>query len=471
MRGSTWWVAPTGALMALWLGLMSHASAMPMREAVGLAVATNPEIGEAIANREAIEFELRQGRGLYLPRIDIEGRAGALLRDSPSTRRLGDDDEVFGERSVGVVMRQLLFDGFATRSEVEHQAARVDAASLRVFERSELIGLAVIREYLDIVRLRQVVDITRDNVAYHDQMSERIELGTVGGSLSVADRQQAEERLYGARAQATEAVEEVKAAEARFIRLVGKAVGKVSDPPGAGRALPSGLNQAIILARRNNPSLASAQADVDAAYGLVKVAESRFYPKLSLEARARAGQDLDGVPGEDRELRAGVVLDWNLYNGGIDAANRQEQIRRVDEATMAMHRIAREVEESVRLAWDRRQQQAERLQSLRRQLSAADDLVKSYSDQFAIGQRSLIDLLDAQSARMNARITVQTAQAAVKLAEFRILAATGTLLDSLGVAPPAQAQPYARTQAQVPPTPPPEALDRRPPPSGLGPLY
>ena len=469
MRGSFWRDLLQGACFAAALSAAAGASAMPLKEAVERAVTTNPQIGEAIANREATEFELDQGAGRYLPSIDVEGRLGAQQLDNSTTRGLGTDDDVLAERSLGVVMRQLLFDGFETRGEVEQQASRVDAASHRVLERSESIALAVIREYLDLMRLHRVVASTRENVGYHRQLLGRIAEGTQVGSLSIADEQQAEERLYAARSQVTEAIEEVKAAEARFVRLVGHPSGKLSNPPPIAAALPASLDGAIGLARRHNPTIMAAQADVDAAHGRLKVAESAFYPKLALEGRARAGRDLEGVPGDDNELRAGVVLDWNLFRGGIDRANRQEHIRRIDEATMALYAIAREVEEAVTLSWDRRQQQAERLVTLRRQLATVRELVGSYSDQFAIGQRSLVDLLDAQNARVNSEIAVWTAEAAVRLAEYRILAATGTLLPALGIAPPPQAIPYARVKVNVPPSPPPESLIRTEP--GLGPLY
>ena len=95
-----------------------------------------------------------------------------------------------------------------------------------------------------------------------------------------------------------------------------------------------------------------------------------------------------------------VVMSWNIYNGGIDTANRQEQIRRVDEERMKLHRITREVEESVRLSWHRRDEQRRRLAELRRQHNAILQLISSYSEQFKIGQRSLLDLLDTQNTRV-----------------------------------------------------------------------
>jgi outer membrane protein, adhesin transport system len=172
-----------GAL-ALALVVPSASTAMTMLDAVVLAVETNPQIGEAIASREASEFELRQGRGLYLPRIDLEGRVGGYMRDSPTTRASRDDNHLFIDRQVGLVFRQLLFDGFGVDSEVNLQASRVDGASYRVMERSEFIALAVIREYLDILRLGRILAIMGENVAYHERLLERIRLGAAPSPVS-----------------------------------------------------------------------------------------------------------------------------------------------------------------------------------------------------------------------------------------------------------------------------------------------
>ena len=114
---------------------IGFANAMTMKEAVAIAVKSNPEIGQAIANREGVQFELEQGRGLYRPRVDLEASAGGELRNSSSTRANGDSDTLFLRREASVVVRQTLFDGHTAKSEIERQAARVDSASYRVRER------------------------------------------------------------------------------------------------------------------------------------------------------------------------------------------------------------------------------------------------------------------------------------------------------------------------------------------------
>jgi len=448
-------------------------SALTLNEAVKIAVEANPEIGQAIANREAIEFELRQGRGLYLPRVDLEGRLGGEIRDNRTTHTSRNQRHLFFRKEGSIVLRQMLFDGFEASSEVERQASRVDAASIRVFERSEFIALAVVREYLDIARLRNILSIARRNVGFHRSLLVRISKGASGGSVSVADRQQGQERLFAARARVAETNEEYRAAVARFIRLVGRPIGKTYSPRSISRAMPRSLSAAIGVARKNHPSLRVAQADLDAALALVRKAKAKYYPKLNLEGRARAGHNLNGIRGHDHDLQGNLVMSWNLFNGGIDRANRQEQIRRADEQRLKIHQISREVEEAVRLSWDRRNFQRKRLREVRSQAASIRRLTGSYNEQFKIGKRSLLDLLDTQNTLFSAQTTISTATTAVRFAEYRLLAATGNLLKVMRVKPNSAAKAYARKQADVPKTPPAETMSRHSPnrEGDIGPLY
>lgn len=441
----------------------SDTRALSLYEAVSIAVDSNPEIGEAIARREAIEFELRQGRGLYLPSVDVEGKTGFENRDNRTTRANNDDDHVFFRNEATLSVTQMLFDGFATDAEVERHASRVDASSFRILERSEFIGLSVVREYLDIIRHYNIVKISLANLQYHEKVLGDIREGTDAGTVSIADRDQAQERLVAARTRLIEAREDLNAAKIRFNRLVGRPVGSLRRPRSVRHSLPKTLAQAIGLARTNNPSVKLANADIDTAYAQVKAAESRFYPKITVEGQARAGHNLDGVRGRDTDLQANLVARWNLYRGGIDTANREEQVRVVDQRRMELYRVHREVEEAMRLSWDRANLQRQRLGQLLQQRDAVDNLLNSYSEQFKVGQRSLLDLLDTQNTRVRIQVAVATTDAAAQFADYRILAASGILLNTLSIKPPSSTKAYARDQADVPETPPAETMKRHSP--------
>jgi adhesin transport system outer membrane protein len=431
----------------------ASANAMSLKAAIKIAIEANPEIGEAVANRQALEFELSQARGLYAPSVDLEARYGSQGFSSPITRETGTYNDGRDRREVRGLVTQRVFDGFNRRAERHYQASRVDGASYRVYERSESIALNVIREYLEAGRVINVVRYAEENLAYHRKIYGDLKEGESSGSISVADRQQAEERLYAAEARLIEATEDLNSAKIRFFRLVGKPLDSYVTPPSVTALQPRTLPEALGTARQNHPLIKSAKADLDAARALIKRARSGYFPKLDIELLGRQGYELEGVIGRESELRAELVMRWNLFRGGIDRANVQEQVRRSDEERYGLRGAHREVEETVRLSWDRRNQQRRRYARLRDQLASTERLIESYGEQFKVGDRSLLDLLDTQNTRFNTQVSAETARAAYELAEYRVLHSTGLLLQKLGVAVPEQSDAYARSEQGVPETP------------------
>ena len=442
-----------GIVVASFVGAPFSAHALTLREAVTQALTTNPEILQAAQNREAVEFELRQARGLYLPTLDLEGSVGVRRLDNPSRRTLGTAAQDLYPMDVGLSLKQTLFDGGARRSEVEAQAARVDGASFRVLERSEAVALAVTQEYLEILLQAEIIAAARENAGFHQQILGDIQQSVAGGALTDADRIQGQERLLSASARLKEASEELEAAKIRFQRLVGVPLGTPKYPGSVAKMLPRSVDAAIALARENNPRIAAAGADVDAADSSVRGANAAFLPTLSLEGRARVGTDIDGSTGYASDLEAKVVARWSLYRGGRDVAAKQERIRRAGEQRQVLSQIHREVEEAIRDAWNERTKRAEIAGLLREQASTNARLVSSYREQFRVGERSLLDVLSAQNTRFNTAVLAQTAAYASLFAEYRLLAATGKLASTLSVATLEQSDAYAREEFRVPAAP------------------
>lgn len=439
-----------GAAILAMVAATQGAHALTLQEAVGEALTSNPEILQAAENREAIEFELRQARGLYLPTLDLEGSIGIRRLDSPGRRSLGTAGNDLYPMDVGVSLKQTLFDGGARRSEVERQAARVDGASFRVLERSEAIALAVTQEYLEILLQAEIIAAARQNAGFHQQILGDIGQSVAGGALTEADRIQGQERLISANARLKEATEELEAAKIRFQRLVGRPLGTPKYPGSVAKRLPRSVDAAVAMARAANPRIAAAGADVDAADSLVRGANAAFLPTLSLEGRARIGDDIDGSDGYTSDLEAKVVARWNLYRGGRDIAAKQERIRRAGEQRQVLAQVHREVEEAIRDTWNQRTKRAELAALLRDQASTNSRLVSSYREQFRVGERSLLDVLGAQNTRFNAAVLAQTAAYASLFAEYRLLAATGMLAKTLSVATKEQGEAYARDEFRVP---------------------
>jgi adhesin transport system outer membrane protein len=148
------------------------------------------------------------------------------------------------------------------------------------------------------------------------------------------------------------------------------------------------------------------------------------------------------------------VLRWLLYNGGTKEANVREQMERANETHARLFQRTREAEEDVRSAWSRLLNQTALASELEAQQRISDDLLLSYREQFNIGRRSLLDVLDAQNSRYNVQQQAETARLAKLYAQYRVLAAENKLIECLGVQQPAAAIPSEMARYHVNPIPP-----------------
>ncbi|UOR16409.1 TolC family protein [Qipengyuania aquimaris] len=417
----------------------AQAEPVTMQEAIQVAMQSNPEILQAQFNKEAIEFERRQAQGLYLPRVNIEASAGIRRLENNTRRQLGIANDELYPLEAGITGEWTVFDFGRRRGELLRQAARVDGASLRVVERSEFIALQISRQYLDVLLQQRVAAAAQDNAMFHQSLVTDLSRGVDEGSISIADQQQAEERLQSALVRSEEANLDLQNAYISLRRLTGMDISTGTLPPDLSAAMPSDLPTAIGQARLNNPLVREAQADVDAANALVDSAEGDLWPTIGIEARGRVGEDIDGFRGETNDVQARVVLRWDVFDGGINRAKLQETVRQASLARYALHDRQREAEEDVRLAWQQLDTQRRITEQLGRQSQVSDDLLLSYRSQFNIGRRSLLDVLDAQNTRFNTQVRLETARFSQLFAQYQTLAATNNFLDALNIAPGAGA--------------------------------
>lgn len=434
-----------------------------MGDAIETAIRVNPEIIQAQMNTEAIQFEREQAQGQFFPTIDVEGSVGARRLENSTRRSLGIADETLFPAEISVTGDWTVFDFGRRRGELERQAARVDGASLRVVERSEFIALQVARQYLNVLLQQRIVAAAQDNVTFHQLMAGNLSEGVDQGSISVADLQQAEERLQSALVLRAEADEDLANAQIALRRLTGLDVNQVVLPPDLRGRLPLSKDDAIGLARVANPLVREAQADVDAANAQVTSAQGELYPRIGVEVRGRYGNDIDGFRGGTNDAQARVYVRWNIFNGGIFQAQVQEMVRRASQARYQLHDRILQAEEDVANAWAALEAQAEVFAALERQSAVSDDLLLSYRSQFNIGRRSLLDVLDAQNTRFNTQVRLETARFSETFATYQILAATNQFLDALSLEPGAGAGMEERERFDYGPSAPAELHRRRSP--------
>lgn len=446
------WMLAGSAMALAGVAAPAQADAPDLVTAVQTALNTNPEINQAVRNREAVNFERKQAQGLFLPRISVEASAGARRLENDTRRNLGIADDVLYPLEAGARVQQILFDGGNRINEVRRQASRTDGAAWRVMERSQFISLQVSRQYLDYLLQQRTVAASEDNAAFHEKLVEDLREGVRNGSISIADQQQAEERLRASRARLTEARQDMVDTAISFRAITGLEIDQTAMlPPSLRAKLPASLEEAVDVARTDNPRIRQAEADLDAAAALTRKAKADLLPTLSLEGGARIGEDIDGFRGQSNDLNAGVVMRWDVFNGGINQNKVQELLRRESEARFRVEQMQRESEQDMRTAWNALESQGELVAELDEQSRVSDDLLVSYREQFNVGRRSLLDVLDAQNTRYNVQVRAETARFGQLFSEYKVLAAGNRLVQAMEVQPPAAAIADARTKYRVRP--------------------
>jgi adhesin transport system outer membrane protein len=429
-----------------------------MQNVMAVAIDSNPQINQAEMNKQAIEFELEQAKGLYLPRVTLEMSAGVRRLENATRRNLGIANDELYPLEAGIRAEQTLIDFGRRHGEKLRQAARVDGAALRVVERSEFIALQSARQYLDVLLQQRVVAAAEDNMTFHNSLVSDLSSGVTAGSISVADLQQAQERAKAASVRVSEAREALQNAKIELLALSGLEVEDVQMPPAMAEKLPVSLSEAVGLTR--HPKVLEAQADVDAANAEAKKEKGDIFPTIGLEFSGRVGDDIDAFRGETTDLLGRVVLRWDIFNGGINQAKYQEMIRRASESRFRLHETERNAEADTRRAWNSRETQTAVFRDLVDQSKSTDELLLSYREQFSVGRRSLLDVLDAQNTRFNVQVRAETARFSEMFAVYQILASTNSLLEAFNLTAPESRRVYAREKVGYGP-PAPAELRRR----------
>lgn len=415
-----------------------------LSEAIAFGVATNPEYTRNANNRRATDEELNQARGLYLPSIDLQADAGPEYSDNNTTRNNlnGDDTETLFRYQAGLTLTQMLFDGFETKYENLRQKARVLSASHRVREASELIGLAISESYLDVLRQRELLRISRQNVADHITIMEQISDSSTAGRSTAADMEQAKARLASARANEASVREALRIAEASFIQQVGDAPQDLVMPLVPVNALTANVEDEVKTALHQSPTLDIFEADIKVAHNEYQGSKSTFYPQFDAQLSARHGKNLNGLDGEDDTSAAGlIIMNWNLYRGGIDTARVREGINREAQTKEERSKAARQLENDVRTTWARMVSAGERAREFATQAAANQETVKAYKDQFDLNRRTLLDVLDSQNELFVSQSNAVNSEFVEMFAVYRLLALKGSLLPNMGVQYPRESEP------------------------------
>jgi len=424
-------------LIGFFMATKSHAETL--QYAIGHTIKTAPDMLIETTDRLAKDHEIEIARAGYFPALDLLLGYGREKSKNPTLFNAGIDDRTLWREEASLILRQMIFDGFATPSEVKRNRGKVEAQAYHVNSTSQDIALRVTEVYIDVLRREELLVIAEANIGKHKEIYDMINKRTDSGLARKSDLYQAEGRLALARANMQTATGNLLDANTRYVRVVGREPVDLVKPEFTTDIFPQTDEEAESLAEQNHPQLKSAEADVLEAEGQHGTAKSAYYPRLDLFVGTDQNRNLDGLKGENDSYYVMGRVNWNLFNGGADHARVKETAHLIAQAREICYRTHRQVIENVNFAWNTLITKRIQLTSFKIHRDSSIKTEEAFHKQFTLGQRTLLDLLDSENELFSSSTTYSSAQHDELFAQFRVLNGIGKLLEVLGLAMPTEA--------------------------------
>ena len=405
------------------------ANAAELNDIVADSIQAHPEILEQVHVFRQADRDRDIAVSGWRPSVDLQASTGQYRTESPFTQNILRE---YNSNRAELSLTQNLFNGFDTTYQQEQTEARLRSALFEIFDTADNIALDVVQAYVDVLRQHKLVELADKNVSNHERILAQIRERSESGVGRRSELQQTEGRVARAHASLIAQQNNLQDAESRLHEVLGRyvVVTRLQDPElpqHPGRT----LDELIDLALQNHPAIKVASFNVEAALADSSRARSNNYPKLDLQLAKEIGNDISGLEGNLDETRVVLNLSYNLYRGGADRATERKRISAVHQNQEFARKVQRQVINTLRLAWAADQSLQQQMSFLRAHIEKSRETVESYGEEFFIGQRDLIDLLNAENELNSAQNQHANAFYDAMGARYRILEGIGILFPAL----------------------------------------
>ncbi|WP_439628588.1 TolC family outer membrane protein [Shinella sp.] len=410
------------------------ASAETLAGAMAKAYENNPDLNAARAALRAIDENVTIAKAGMRPRVTGVAEAEASRTDldvgraNPFTGvRNGNRRTEAITSSYGITISQQIFDGFQTLYRVRAAEANVLAnrESLRAQEISVL--LAAVESYANIARDQTIVSIRKQNISFLKEQVKAANARLNVGEGTRTDVSLAEAELASANALLTAAVSSLKQSEAAYVQIVGETPRGIKQPSSAKKAMPRSLDNAVATGMQENPNILAAMRGADAAGFNVKEAEGAMLPGVSLQGSVFKSVNTEQGPADNLSGSVTARLTVPIYQGGAEYGQIRQAKERLGESQLLVDSARMEVQRTIASAHAQYEAANASIAAIRAQIGAANEALNGVIEERNVGQRTTLDVLNAQQNVLDAQEDLAAVQRNAVVASYSLLAATGSL--------------------------------------------
>lgn len=405
----------------------SLAETLTLKDALALAYETNPQLEGARAGVRAVDENVAEANSGWRPTIAASTSYGVehgQVQGYPTA---------FNTRPLNaqVSVTEQIFRGGRTFAEVGRAMAQVRSARAQLVDTERAILLNAVGAYMDVVRDENIVDLNRQNVRALQTELDAANTQRSAGAITLTDVAQARARLARAQADLAAAEKQLAASRSAFLNVIGQPAATLESSPPVG-ALPATQDQAQDLGVQNSPRVLQARADLRAADYAVSDAVGALLPQVSISGQYQYLQDAGGTNlfattrGQNILSVIGQVT-LPIYQGGAEDATvrRAKELR--SQSQLAVQTAERAARQEVDDAWEGVRAAEVQIQANEAQVEANQSALDGVTQEQQAGERSVLDILNAQQELLNAQVAMVAAKHDYVVATYRVLWATGQL--------------------------------------------
>ncbi|OLP60006.1 transporter [Xaviernesmea oryzae] len=414
----------TALTLLMIVGVAHAASAETIAGAMAKAYANNPDLNAARASLRAVDEGVPIAQSGFRPRIAANATQNSARFDANSLQKPID----YTTRSAGITITQQVFDGFQTLNNVRvaQSNAFAERESMRANEISTLLSAA--EAFANVARDQEVVAIRKQNLSFLRQQVDAARSRQKLGEGTLTDVNQTQAQAAEAKALLATAVAQLQQSQATYLQIVGTTAESIKQAKPAERDMPKTLDLAVAAGQKDHPAIAAALFRVDAAGYRVRQAEGTMLPGVTLQGSV--SHNLTNEPGETPNSTTSAVtarIEIPIYQGGQEYGQIRQAKERLGEQAIVVDSVRANVRQTVMQAYAQLDGARATIAATRERIAAATRALAGVIEERKVGQRTTIDVLDAQQGVLAARETLSSAQRNAVVASYSLLAATGRL--------------------------------------------
>jgi len=412
--------------------LSTASSALTLEEATYIAIENSPSVRQSIATYNENKTAVDLAKSGYKPSIDLSAGLG-----HETTYNTDTDDVSLARRELSISLSQPLFRGFQTQNEIKRSINEAEGSRWTALITIENTALDVADVFSNVLRFTELLKLSELNLKTHERIYQQLKLKSEAGVGRQSDLTLITARLSKAHSNRLAAINNFVDAKSQYLRVVGELPPEDLIIPVPDRdLLPTSLEMALAQALESNPAIAVANFDTQATEHAKQSTKSAFYPQIDLAVERTWNHNLDGTAGPAEDLLAVVRLRYNLYRGGSDRQRLSIAEQQIIQAQEVRRNTIRDTELTVRLAWAAYKATTAQKKHIQQHVIATKESQRAYENQFRLGRRTLLDVLDSENELFQARQDYVNTDYDELFSEFRLFNSKGQLMRALRVYSP-----------------------------------